>query len=114
MKPWLQLTALLLLTALAGAILYLIAYIFNGAVSRMTPDGKVPVADAGLFTALLLSFREVLALMKSIWEYLDRSESMKAVAASSPNPADGSGLNDANDGRPTGTPSDPVSVEPAT
>ncbi|MBB3348807.1 hypothetical protein [Sphingomonas sp. BK069] len=50
----------------------------------MTPDGKVPLADAGLFTALLLSFREVLGVIKSIWESADRSDLATALSNSVP------------------------------
>ncbi|WP_219749315.1 hypothetical protein [Sphingomonas citri] len=72
------------MTLLAAAILFLIGYTFHGAIERMTPDGKVPLADAGLFTALLLSFREVLAVIKSIWESADRSDLVTGLSNSTP------------------------------
>ena len=80
----LQLAGLLAMTALAGAILFLIGHTYDGAISKMTPDGKVPLADAGLFTALLLSFREVIGVIKSIWEHADRSDLTVALSNSTP------------------------------
>lgn len=79
-----QLAGVIAMTLLCGAILYLIGHTFDGAISRMTPDGKVPLADAGLFTALLLSFREVIGVIKSIWEQADRSDLTTALSNSSP------------------------------
>lgn len=80
----LQMLGVVLMTLLAAAILYLIAHTFDAAVSKMTPDGKVPLADAGLFTALLLSFREVIGVVKSIWEHADRGELTAALSNSTP------------------------------
>lgn len=79
-----QLAGIIAMTALAAAILYLIAHTFDGALSRMTPDGKVPLADAGLFTALLLSFREVIGVIKAVWEHADRSDLTTALSNSTP------------------------------
>lgn len=84
MKAWLQFVGVIAMTALAAAILFLIGHTFDGAVSKMTPDGKVPLADAGLFTALLLSFREVIGVIKSIWDHADRSELTGALSNSTP------------------------------
>ena len=84
MKAWLQFAGIIAMTALAAAILFLIGHTFDGAVSKMTPDGKVPLADAGLFTALLLSFREVIGVIKSIWDHADRSELTGALSNSTP------------------------------
>ncbi|MDL5363948.1 hypothetical protein, partial [Halalkalicoccus sp. NIPERK01] len=69
---------------LAAAILYLIGHTFDQAVARMTPDGKVPLADAGLFTALLLSFREVIAGINKLWDHEDRSNLTAALSNSMP------------------------------
>lgn len=85
-----QIAGIVAMTALAGAILWLIGHTFDQAMARVTPDGKVPLADAGLFTALLLSFREVIGVIKSIWEHADRSDAITAISNSmpttSPNP----------------------------
>lgn len=79
-----QLAGIVAMTLLALAILVLIAYTFTALVEKMTPDGKVPVAEGGLFTALLLSFREVIGVIKSIWDHADRSELTAAVSNSTP------------------------------
>jgi hypothetical protein len=79
-----QLAGIVAMTALAAAILWLIGDTFHAAVGKMTPDGKVPLADAGLFTALLLSFREVIGVIKSIWEHADRSDALAAISNSTP------------------------------
>jgi hypothetical protein len=84
MNARLQLAGIVAMTFLAGAILYLIAHTFDGAIEKVTPDGKVPLADAGLFTALLLSFREVISVIKSIWDHADRSELTGALSNSTP------------------------------
>lgn len=87
MSRLVQIIGIAAMTALAGAILLLIDHTFSEAVARMTPDGKVPLADAGLFTALLLSFREVLAVIKTIWEHADRSDLTTALSNSVPTQA---------------------------
>jgi hypothetical protein len=91
----LQTAGLTAMTFLAGCILYLIMHTFDGMISKVTPDGKVPVIDAGLFTALLLSFREVIGVIKSIWDHADRSDLTTALSNStpiaSPNPPAGEG-----------------------
>lgn len=86
-KLHLQAAALVILALLAGAVLLLIGYVFSGAISHMSPDGKVPLADAGLFAALLLSFREVCAMINHLWDSAERSE--LAAAASNAMPATG-------------------------
>lgn len=89
-KLHLQAAALVILALLAGAILLLIAYVFAAGVEHATPDGKVPIADAGFFAALLLSFREVCAMINRLWDSAERSELTAAVSNSvptaSPNP----------------------------
>jgi hypothetical protein len=82
-----QLAGIAAMSALAGAILYLIGDTYHAAIDKMTPDGKVPLADAGLFTALLLSFREVIGVVKSIWEHADRSDLTTALSNSTPTSA---------------------------
>jgi hypothetical protein len=79
-----QIAGVIAMTLLAGAILYLIGDTYHAAIDKMTPDGKVPLADAGLFTALLLSFREVIGVVKSIWEHADRSDLTSALSNSMP------------------------------
>ncbi|MBB4858249.1 hypothetical protein HNO88_001568 [Novosphingobium chloroacetimidivorans] len=79
-----QLAGIIAMSLLATAILALIAHTFDGMISKVTPDGKVPVVDAGMFTALLLSFREVIGVIKSIWEHADRSDLTTALSNSSP------------------------------
>ena len=84
MNRTLQLAGVVAMTALAGAILYLIGDTYHTAMAKVTPDGKVPLADAGLFTALLLSFREVIGVVKSIWEHADRQGMTSALSNSAP------------------------------
>ncbi|PXA90330.1 hypothetical protein DMC47_27630 [Nostoc sp. 3335mG] len=84
MSVRLQLGGLIAMTMLAMAILFLIGHTFDGMLSQATPDGKVPLADAGLFTALLLSFREVLGVIKSLWEHQDRDKLTEALSNSFP------------------------------
>lgn len=79
-----QLAGIVAMALLAAAILYLIAHTFDGMLSKVTPDGKVPVIDAGMFTALLLSFREVIGVIKSIWDHADRSDLTAALSNSTP------------------------------
>lgn len=93
MSRWLQLAGVLAMTMLAAGILFLIGHTFEAMLAKATPDGKVPLADAGLFTALLLSFREVIGVVKSIWEHADRSDLTTALSnslpAQAPNPPAG-------------------------
>lgn len=83
-KLHLQAAALVILALLAASVLILIGYVFSGAISHMSPDGKVPLADAGLFAALLLSFREVCAMINRLWDSAERSELTAAVSNSTP------------------------------
>ena len=80
----LQLAGVAAMTLIAVAILYLIMHTFDAAMEKVTSDGKVPLADAGLFTALLLSFREVIGVVKSIWEHADRAGMTTALSNSTP------------------------------
>lgn len=84
MNARLQFAGLIAMTILAIAILFLIGHTFDGMLQKVTPDGKVPLADAGLFTALLLSFREVLGVIKSLWEHQDRNNLTEALSNSIP------------------------------
>jgi hypothetical protein len=79
-----QAGGLVAMTLLAGAILFLIGHTFDGMLAAATPDGKIPMVDAGLFTALLLSFREVISVIKSLWEHQDRANLTEALSNSVP------------------------------
>lgn len=83
-KAHIQFAALIALTLLAGGLLFVMVYTFQTATSKMTPDGKVPIADAGLFTALLLSFQQVIGAMRSIWESQERTTLAEGLAGSTP------------------------------
>ena len=83
-KLHVHLAAMLAMTILAGAILWLIGYTFSNSIAHMTPDGKVPMADAGLFAALLLSFREVTSQITRLWDSAERSEMTAAISNSTP------------------------------
>lgn len=80
-----QMGGLISMTMLALGILFLIGHTFDAMMDKVTPDGKVPLADAGLFTALLLSFREVIGVVKSLWEHQDRASLTEALSNSVPN-----------------------------
>ena len=86
-KVHIQFAGLIALSLLAGALLGLIGFTFDSAVRQMTPDGKVPLADAGLFTALLLSFQQVVGAIRSIWESQERSALAEGLSNSSPSMA---------------------------
>ena len=84
-KAHIQMAGLVALSALAGYLLYLIGYTFSQALQHMSPDGKVPLADAGLFTALLLSFQQTVGAIRSIWESQERSDLAQNLSNSTPN-----------------------------
>lgn len=83
-KAGIQLVAIVALTALAAGLLFLIGYTFHDGVKHITPDGKVPLVDAGLFTTFLLSFQQTVTTMRSIWESQERAVLTDKLAASSP------------------------------
>jgi hypothetical protein len=83
-RAHIQMVGLLMLSALAGTLLYLIAYTFAEAIKHMSPDGKVPLADAGLFTAILLSFQQTIQTMRSIWESQERTAMADNLSNSAP------------------------------
>jgi len=62
-----------MLSLLAAGQLILLGIIFTSAVGKVTADGKVPVLDAGLFTAFLLSFQQTIGAIRSIWESQERT-----------------------------------------
>ena len=83
-KAHIQLAGLIALSALAAYLLYLIGYTFSEAVKHMSPDGKVPLADAGLFTAFLLSFQQTVGAVRSIWESQERTALAENLGQSTP------------------------------
>lgn len=83
-KGWIQFAGLLVLSALAAYLLFLIGYTFSKAVEHITPDGKVPLADAGLFTAFLLSFQQTVGAIRSIWESQERTALAENLSQSTP------------------------------
>jgi hypothetical protein len=108
MNARLQTIGLAALTLLATLLLALIGYVFAIIGQHTGADGRIPSAEAFGLTALLLSFREVIASMRSIWDAVDRSNLTDKLAASLPSAATALG-----DG-PSGTPSDPVAVKEVT
>lgn len=84
MNRSLQSTGLLLLAALALVLLLLIGWTFSIIGAHITPQGQIPSTEAFGLTALLLSFREVIATMRSIWETADRTNLTDKLAASQP------------------------------
>jgi hypothetical protein len=80
----LQLYGLAALTAIAIALLILIAWVLYLIGSHIGADGKVPSAEAFGFTALLLAFREVIGAVKGLWEHEDRAQLTQHLAASLP------------------------------
>ncbi|MET0376401.1 MAG: hypothetical protein ABW128_19365 [Rhizorhabdus sp.] len=83
-KTHIQFAGLVALSALAAYLLYLIGYTFSQAVQHMSPDGKVPLADAGLFTAFLLSFQQTIGAVRSIWESQERTALAENLSQSTP------------------------------
>ena len=84
MNRSLQLWGLLALFLLAAALLYLIGSTFYIIGQHIGPDGRVPSAEAFGLTALLLSFREVVAAIRATWDAEARSNLTDKLAASAP------------------------------
>lgn len=82
-KP-LQMWGLFALTLLAVALLALIAGTFWIIGSHIGPDGRVPSAEAFGLTALLLSFREVVASIRGLYDTEARSNLTDKLAGSVP------------------------------
>jgi len=80
----LQFYGLLALSALALVMLILIGIVIAAVANHIGPDGKVPAAESFGFTALLLSFREIIGALKAIWAYEDRATMTGHLAESSP------------------------------
>lgn len=83
-KHHIQFAGLLALSFLAAGLLLLIGFTFASAASKMTPDGKVPIADAGLFAGFLLSFQQTIGAIRSIWESQERAALAEGLGASTP------------------------------
>jgi hypothetical protein len=88
MNRSLQLYGLAALTLVAIALLCLVAWVLYLIGSHITPDGRVPSAEAFGFTALLLAFREVIGGIKALWEHEDRANLTQHLASSLPPGAD--------------------------
>lgn len=85
-KLHIQMAGLITLSLLAAGLLSLIAYALYLMGSKITPDGKVPVLDAGLFTASLLAYQLTVGRIGSIWESQERSTLAEGLQNSSPQP----------------------------
>lgn len=83
-KTHIQFAGLIALSVLAAGLLILIGFTFTNAIGKATPDGKVPLADAGLFTAFLLSFQQTVGAIRSIWESQERTALAEGLSQSSP------------------------------
>lgn len=83
-KTHIQFAGLVALSLLAAGLLTLIGFTFANAVGKATPDGKVPLADAGLFTAFLLSFQQTVGAIRSIWESQERTALAEGLSNSTP------------------------------
>lgn len=83
-KTHIQLAGLIALAILAGGLLSIIAYAIYLMGQHITPDGKVPVLDAGLFTSSLLSFQQTVGAIRSIWESQERSALAENLSNSAP------------------------------
>ena len=66
-----------LMLALIGIVIVMLA-------KHIGPDGRVPSSDALGLTALLLSFREIIASIRGIFDGADRADLTGKLAASSP------------------------------
>lgn len=99
----LQMRGLFVLCVLAFAILILMGWTFVlMAKSAGAEGGRVSGLDAGAFTGLSLMFREVLGVIRSLYDNETRTKLTDQLADS--NPRD----------RPTGVAGDPVHVEDET
>lgn len=97
----LQIQGLYVLCALAICILALMGWTFHMmARDAAAEGGRVSGMDAGTFTGLSLMFREVLGLIKSLWENESRARLTDQLGDSIPSD------------RPTGERGDPLHVTP--
>jgi hypothetical protein len=83
-KAHIQFAGLIALSILAAGLLLLIGFTFANAIDKATADGKVPLADAGLFTAFLLSFQQTVGAIRSIWESQERTALAEGLSNSVP------------------------------
>ena len=80
----LQELGLAVLAALAILMLVLIGIVIVMLAKHIGPDGRVPSSDALGLTALLLSFREIIASIRGIFDGADRADLTGKLAASAP------------------------------
>ena len=84
MTSRLQEWGLIALALLAAALLGLIGWTFLIIGNHIGPDGRVPSAEAFGLTALLLSFREVIASIRGLYDAADRTSLTEKLAAAAP------------------------------
>ena len=80
----LQAMGLAVLALLAVLMLVLIGAVIIMLAKHIGPDGRVPSSDALGLTALLLSFREIIASIRGIFDGADRADLAGKLAASTP------------------------------
>jgi hypothetical protein len=83
-KIHIQMVGLICLSLLAGGLLGLIGYALNLMGHNISADGKVPVLDAGLFTASLLAFQQTVGAIRSVWESQERASMAENLQNSTP------------------------------
>ena len=83
-KAWIQFAGLIALSLLAGGLLGLICFALYLMGNNISADGKVPVLDAGLFTASLLAFQQVIGAIRSVWESQERAAMAENLQNSTP------------------------------
>jgi hypothetical protein len=83
-KTHIQFAGLICLSLLAAGLLWLIGYALQLMGSHISADGKVPVLDAGLFTASLLAFQQTVGAIRSVWESQERSALAENLSQSTP------------------------------
>lgn len=72
-RTHIQMAGLIVLGLLAGGLLGIIVVAIKSMADHISPDGKVPVFDAGLFTSALLAFTTTIGAIRSIWETQERA-----------------------------------------
>lgn len=83
-KLHIQLSGLFALSALAAGLLILMGYLFGHAIDNATPDGKIPMLDAGMFSTCLVTFQTVIGAVRSIWESQERTALAEGLSNSTP------------------------------
>ena len=80
----LRLYGLAALTLLAVIMLVLIGIVIVMLARHIGPDGRVPSSDALGLTALLLSFREIIASIRALYDAEANASLTDKLAASAP------------------------------